>query len=213
MRKFNTANQATRGFMTKKELVSLLQKFDDDMDVIVDGDENGWHNLEDVELFEEEDGIHFINLVSSNNLLQGFSMKDIEKFAYKDGYLCVQTFCTGEEMHLVSSVTKEQVAAALETLGCGAQLEDISMEHPIEIRLQTKENYRGCLIAGEVFGHNTSYPVAEAIVDGVEFSLEEINELQEMETDTDRIKALLERHGYQAQTNADHPDDIANDIS
>lgn len=49
------------------KLIQKLQKMDPEMDVIVDYDENGWYNLEGVELraLQEDDG-EAVNLKTSN---------------------------------------------------------------------------------------------------------------------------------------------------
>lgn len=46
-------------------LKKYLSKFHDDVEVVIDHDENGWFNLEDVKQSEDGEDV-FVNLVSSN---------------------------------------------------------------------------------------------------------------------------------------------------
>ena len=52
--------------MTVGTLKEKLKDFPDDTPLVVDHDENGWFNLENLEKVEYGDGEIFANLVSSN---------------------------------------------------------------------------------------------------------------------------------------------------
>ena len=49
--------------MKVKELKAKLSKFDDETEVVIDHDENGWYGLKKVEASEYEDQEVFCNLV------------------------------------------------------------------------------------------------------------------------------------------------------
>ena len=55
--------------MKVKDLKKLLEKYSDNTEVIIDGDENGWYSLESIEPYTDEDRKNqFVNLVSSNEI-------------------------------------------------------------------------------------------------------------------------------------------------
>jgi len=52
------------------DLISMLKellKKHGDLDIVINANSDGWYNLEEVDIFKDEDGEEFINLSSSND--------------------------------------------------------------------------------------------------------------------------------------------------
>ena len=52
--------------MKVSELIKKLEELDQDIEVVIDVDENGWWGVEDVTTVKEGGNIIFANIVSSN---------------------------------------------------------------------------------------------------------------------------------------------------
>lgn len=93
-------------------------------------------------------------------------------------HIMVSTHCIGEGMDFVHEITKEQLDKIQEIIGADI-VDDLTLEHPIEIKLYTPEQARQALIDGTAWGDGCSQEQARRIVDGEELLSDEEEEAQQ----------------------------------
>jgi hypothetical protein len=55
--------------MKVKQLIEKLKEVNQEADIIIDGDTNGWYDLEKVDIYNDEDSDKaMVNLISSNEM-------------------------------------------------------------------------------------------------------------------------------------------------
>lgn len=73
----------------------------------------------------------------------------------------------GEDINVVTELSREQLAI-IDVIAGGNAVRGIDPDHPMEIRMVSKETARECNIQGVMFGDNISRENAERVVDGLE---------------------------------------------
>jgi len=97
----------------------------------------------------------------------------------KDGmHIAVRTYCEGECAYFLHELTLEQLEKIEEIIGADL-IDDLTIEHPIKIVLQSPVEYRKSMIDGIVFSEGCSYEQARRTVDDEDLLSEEEEEIQQ----------------------------------
>lgn len=94
-----------------------------------------------------------------------------------ENVIVVEHYCEGEGMYFIKEITLEELNKIEEIVGTDFT-DDLTLEHPIKIKLLTSEQNREALISGTAFGEGCSEELARRIVDGEGLLSEEEEDAQ-----------------------------------
>ena len=93
-------------------------------------------------------------------------------------HITVRHYCEGEGIDFCESITLEQFKKIEDIVG-NFITEHLTLDHSIEIFLQTSKQHRESSIQGVMFADCCCRKIAENIVDGIEMTDEECDKLQD----------------------------------